>query len=112
PRPGRPHPSRRAHRARFCASHPLTGMSTWSCSVAGGSTLENKYVRKTERKSAKPRSPLKRSIPEFPTKVGGHHMSGSTDPARDSSLKDREGSGGIWVLTHDAACRRQCNTAA
>src|SRR5579864_9093203 len=42
-----------------------------------------------QRESAKPRSPLKRSIPEFPTKVGGHHMSGSTDPARDSSLKDR-----------------------
>src|ERR1700755_401082 len=42
-----------------------------------------------ERISAKPRSPLKRSIPEFPTKVGGHHMSESTDPARDSSLKDR-----------------------
>src|SRR5262249_2716748 len=39
--------------------------------------------------SAKPQTPLKRSIPEFPTKVGGHHMSGSTDPARDSSLKDR-----------------------
>jgi len=34
-------------------------------------------------------SPLKHSIPEFPTKVGGHHMPGSTDPARDSSLKDR-----------------------
>jgi hypothetical protein len=40
-------------------------------------------------KSAKPQRPLKRSIPEFPTKVGGHHMTGSTDPARDSSLKDR-----------------------
>src|ERR1700682_3519219 len=40
-------------------------------------------------KSAKPQRPLKHSIPEFPTKVGGHHMSGSTDPARDSSLKDR-----------------------
>src|SRR6202008_3491374 len=40
-------------------------------------------------KSARPQSPLERSIPEFPTKVGGHHMSGSTDPARDSSLKDR-----------------------
>ena len=34
-------------------------------------------------------APLKHSIPEFPTKVGGHHMTGSTDPARDSSLKDR-----------------------
>src|SRR5882724_5043205 len=33
--------------------------------------------------------PLERSIPEFPTKVGGHHVTGSTDPARDSSLKDR-----------------------
>src|SRR6185312_10459095 len=43
----------------------------------------------TETSSAKPRTPLKHSIPEFPTKVGGHHMSGSTDPARDSSLKDR-----------------------
>jgi hypothetical protein len=42
-----------------------------------------------ENKSAKPQRPLKRSIPEFPTKVGGHHMTGSTDPARDSSLKDR-----------------------
>src|SRR6266849_7010629 len=41
-----------------------------------------------ETKSAKDRWPLERSIPEFPTKVGGHHMSGSTDPARDSSLKD------------------------
>ena len=27
--------------------------------------------------------------PGAPTKVGGHHMTGSTDPARDSSLKDR-----------------------
>ncbi len=43
----------------------------------------------TRQVSAKPRTPLKHSIPEFPTKVGGHHMSGSTDPARDSSLKDR-----------------------
>src|ERR1700744_2741748 len=42
-----------------------------------------------KEESAKPHQPLKRSIPEFPTKVGGHHMSGSTDPARDSSLKDR-----------------------
>src|SRR5215510_12319615 len=42
-----------------------------------------------KNRSAKPRTPLKHSIPEFPTKVGGHHMSGSTDPARDSSLKDR-----------------------
>ena len=42
-----------------------------------------------QNESARPRSPLKHSIPEFPTKVGGHHMSGSTDPARDSSLKDR-----------------------
>jgi hypothetical protein len=41
------------------------------------------------KSSAKPRWPLERSIPEFPTKVGGHHMTGSTDPARDSSLKDR-----------------------
>jgi hypothetical protein len=40
-------------------------------------------------KSAKPQRPLKRSIPEFPTKVGGHHMTGSTDPARDSSLGSR-----------------------
>ena len=54
-------------------------------SVVDG-TLKNKHVRK---ESAKPRSPLKHSIPEFPTKVGGHHVSGSTDPARDSSLKDR-----------------------
>jgi len=27
--------------------------------------------------------------PGAPTKVGGHHVTGSTDPARDSSLKDR-----------------------
>ncbi len=39
--------------------------------------------------SAKPRWPLEHSIPEFPTKVGGHHVTGSTDPARDSSRKDR-----------------------
>src|SRR3954454_1401532 len=45
--------------------------------------------RNQQNKSAKPQRPLKRSIPEFPTKVGGHHMTGSTDPARDSSLKDR-----------------------
>jgi len=44
---------------------------------------------KNKKQSAKPQRPLERSIPEFPTKVGGHHMSGSTDPARDSSLKDR-----------------------
>src|SRR5690348_8192614 len=49
----------------------------------------NKQNNERRRQSAKPRSPLKHSIPEFPTKVGGHHMSGSTDPARDSSLKDR-----------------------
>jgi hypothetical protein len=48
------------------------------------------FAANNERnKSAKPRWPLERSIPEFPTKVGGHHMTGSTDPARDSSLKDR-----------------------
>ena len=40
-------------------------------------------------KSAKPQWPLERSIPEFPTKVGGHHVTKSTDLARDSSLKDR-----------------------
>jgi hypothetical protein len=27
--------------------------------------------------------------PGAPTKVGGHHVTGSTDPVRDSSLKDR-----------------------
>ena len=43
----------------------------------------------TTKLSAKPQMPLKRSIPEFPTKVGGHHMTKSTDLARDSSLKDR-----------------------
>src|SRR5712671_5593067 len=42
-----------------------------------------------KQKSAKPRWPLEHSIPEFPTKVGGHHVTGSTDPARDSSRKDR-----------------------
>jgi hypothetical protein len=42
-----------------------------------------------KNKSAKPRWPLERSIPEFPTKVGGHHLTKSTDLARDSSLKDR-----------------------
>ena len=51
---------------------------------------ENKFGKQiNEYKSAKPLTPLEHSIPEFPTKVGGHHMSGSTDPARDSSLKDR-----------------------
>ena len=27
--------------------------------------------------------------PGAPTKVGGHHVTGSTDPARDSSREDR-----------------------
>src|SRR3954467_8030409 len=49
---------------------------------------ERKNANK-EQKSAKPRWPLEHSIPEFPTKIGGHHMTGSTDLARDSSLKDR-----------------------
>ena len=44
---------------------------------------------KKQKQSAKPRSPLEHSIPEFPTKVGGHHMARSTDLARDSSRKDR-----------------------
>jgi hypothetical protein len=47
------------------------------------------WARGGKQKSAKPRWPLERSIPEFPTKVGGHHVTGSTDPARDSSRKDR-----------------------
>src|SRR3954451_12415285 len=42
-----------------------------------------------KNKSAKPRWPLEHSIPEFPTKVGGHHVAKSTDLARDSSRKDR-----------------------
>jgi hypothetical protein len=55
-----------------------------------GENTGSKTRKKThQKKSAKPLTPLERSIPEFPTKVGGHHMSGSTDPARDSSLKDR-----------------------
>ena len=41
------------------------------------------------KESAKPRWPLEHSIPEFPTKVGGHHVTESTGPARDSSRKDR-----------------------
>ena len=48
-----------------------------------------KQLNNRKNKSAKPRWPLERSIPEFPTKVGGHHVTKSTDLARDSSLKDR-----------------------
>jgi hypothetical protein len=65
---------------------PLRGLTpalkTYRRSVMTGNTTQ-------ENASAKPQTPLKHAIPEFPTKVGGHHMSGSTDPARDSSLKDR-----------------------
>jgi hypothetical protein len=55
----------------------------------GGNNSIAKQKSKTKNKSAKPRWPLERSIPEFPTKVGGHHVTKSTDLARDSSLKDR-----------------------
>src|ERR1700754_1716906 len=48
-----------------------------------------RFARNDEQKSAKPRWPLEHSIPEFPTKVGGHHVAKSTDLARDSSRKDR-----------------------
>ena len=51
--------------------------------------LRKHSENKNRNKSAKPRWPLERSIPEFPTKVGGHHVTKSTDLARDSSLKDR-----------------------
>jgi hypothetical protein len=64
-----------------------TGIQNHRRSVMTGNNKLGKPTRKNS--SAKPQTPLKRSIPEFPTKVGGHHMSGSTDPARDSSLKDR-----------------------
>ena len=57
--------------------------------MLGEKQLGNTETGKQKNKSAKPRWPLERSIPEFPTKVGGHHVTKSTDLARDSSLKDR-----------------------
>jgi len=37
--------------------------------------------------------------PGDPTQVGGHRVSGSTDPARDSSLEIDKRPGDIWLLT-------------
>src|ERR1700722_10924088 len=61
-------------------------MAAYDGSVELGSKQNRQQAK---NKSAKPRWPLERSIPEFPTKVGGHHVTKSTDLARDSSLKDR-----------------------
>src|SRR5258706_15834928 len=82
---------------RACPAHPrlssvIRRVKTWMPGTRPGMTTT------TKKKSAKPRWPLERSIPEFPTKVGGHHVTGSTDPARASSRKDRKGPGGKCLL--------------
>jgi len=65
------------------------GDTRWRGMTIVAGEHQKTHGEKKESKSAKPQWPLERSIPEFPTKVGGHHVTKSTDLARDSSLKDR-----------------------
>ena len=55
--------------------------------VINSTATENNAIDKKQKCEAA--EAVEALDPGAPTKVGGHHMTGSTDPVRDSSLKDR-----------------------